>query len=75
MDWKLFGVWKLLRNWKFWNRIYLPDVRVDSGDAQNNVCESSSDTFDLTDAISDFPLSVNIGVEKTDNVSKICRFL
>ncbi len=55
--------------------VFLPDVRVDSGDAQNYVGESSSDTFNLTESISDFPLSVNIGVEKTDNVSKICGFL
>ncbi len=67
--------WILEKDLKVWDGIYLPDVRVDSGDAQNNVGESSSDTFDLTDSISDFPLSVNIGVEKTDNVSKICRFL
>ena len=63
------------RDWEIFVWDFLPDVRVDSGDAQNNVGESSSDTFDLTDSISHFPLSVNIGVEKTDNVSKICRFL
>ena len=49
-------------------------VRVDSGDLTDQKGESATNTSNLSHAIDDFSFTINVSVEKTDNVSEISVF-
>ena len=46
-------------------------IWVNSCDLANQMCEPSSNTFDNSEPETDFPLSINIGVENTKNMFEI----
>ena len=49
-------------------------VRIDSANLANQESQSTANTSNLSHAIDDFSFTINIGVEKTDNVSEISVF-
>jgi hypothetical protein len=49
-------------------------VRVNSSDLADQKGESATDTSNLSHAINDFSFTINVSVEKTDNVSEISVF-
>jgi len=49
-------------------------VRIDAGNLANQVGKSTANTSNLSHAIDDFSFTIDIRVEKTDNVSEISVF-
>ena len=49
-------------------------VRVDSSNLADQESQSTANTSNLSHAIDDFSFTINVSVEKTDNVSEISVF-
>lgn len=50
-------------------------VEVDVGLLADDVCETATDTLDLGQGVHDLALSVNVGVEETQDVRKLLRLV